>query len=33
MQIIMDNLQKLREGAPVNPHAATPQTAPPAGGN
>ena len=33
MQIIMDNLQKLREGAPVNPHAAAPQTAPPAGGN
>jgi membrane fusion protein (multidrug efflux system) len=35
-EIITDNLQKLREGAPVNPHAATlpaPQTAAPAGGN
>ncbi len=35
MQVIMDNLQKLREGAPVNPHAATPPppAATPAGGN
>jgi membrane fusion protein (multidrug efflux system) len=31
--IIMDNLQKLREGAPISPHAAAPQTAAPAGGN
>jgi len=31
--IIMDNLQKLREGAPVNPHATAPQTVTPAGGN
>jgi membrane fusion protein (multidrug efflux system) len=34
--IIMDNLQKLHEGAAVNPHAAAPpvpQTATPAGGN
>jgi len=31
--IIMDNLQKLREGAPVNPHPAAPQAAAPAGGN
>jgi len=31
--VITDNLQKLREGAPVNPHAAAPQTAAPAGGN
>jgi len=38
MDIIVDNLQKLREGAAVNPHAAAPQiaapqTATPAGGN
>jgi len=32
-EVITDNLQKLREGAPVNPHAAAPQTAAPAGGN
>ncbi len=32
-EIITDNLQKLREGAPVNPHAATLPAAPPAGGN
>jgi membrane fusion protein (multidrug efflux system) len=31
--VIMDNLQKLREGAPISPHAAAPQTAAPAGGN
>ena len=36
MAIIMDNLQKLHEGAAVNPHAAAPpaaQTVSPAGGN
>ena len=33
MQVIMDNLQKLREGAPVNPHPAAPPAAAPAGGN
>jgi len=32
-EVITDNLQKLREGAPVNPHPAAPQTAAPAGGN
>jgi membrane fusion protein (multidrug efflux system) len=32
-EVITDNLQKLREGAPVNPHAAAPQNAAPAGGN
>jgi membrane fusion protein (multidrug efflux system) len=33
--VVMDNIQKLREGAPVAPHAAapTPQAAPNAGGN
>ena len=31
--VIMDNLQKLREGAPVNPHPAAPQPVAPAGGN
>jgi len=36
MEVITDNLQKLREGAPVSPHAAelqAPQAAAPAGGN